>query len=156
MASNTAYQCGDVARHDRLSHDLQVASFWPAGFRTSDDVERNLLPIAEDLGPSALECFDMHEHIARAVIGGDEAKAPRVVEKFHGSLHWMLPFIVRLTGSRPAIRPPSIVGAAGEEVAPFAGAVAPITEAGAVALTQQAMASETAWPAYSRRPGCRG
>jgi hypothetical protein len=62
-----------------------------AGFRrlaavtARDDLEGHLLVVLQAGQAGALDGGDVHEHVARAAVGGDEAEALGGVEPFHGA-----------------------------------------------------------------------
>src|SRR5262249_32587294 len=58
------------------------------------DFEADTLPFVERLESGALDCGDVHEHVASTVVGLDEAVTPLAVEEFDRTAHchWEAPF----------------------------------------------------------------
>jgi hypothetical protein len=71
-----------------ISHlaSAQISGRGFAGFTIGDEIERNLLSLAEAVQPGALDGTDVDEYILAAVSRLDEAKSLLAVEPLYGSL----------------------------------------------------------------------
>src|SRR5258708_26551586 len=75
-------------------------------------LERDVLPLGQRFEPGALHGRDVHEHVAPAVIGLDEAVAALGVEEFdgtgHGHRETPLPVVALAAGPHGATARPDI------------------------------------------------
>src|SRR5262249_32205486 len=65
--------------------DDEIDGFWTLALFVRLDVERDTLAFVERLHASTLDCGDVHEHVASAVVGLDEAVASLGIEELDGT-----------------------------------------------------------------------